>query len=85
MKGHDIGVGATLLLRHMKQEALWHHEIAKWHAPSECHELVTGGEPRRFRRVRKRIKAETGLKYSEFLKELERRTSYRWIHFNLNE
>lgn len=82
-KGRNIGRGASILALHIASEEALHDDADAWNAPSECHQLISVSSARRFRTVRKRIKAVTGLKFHTFLREVKRRTSSRWIHFNL--
>ena len=49
----------------------------------ELRPIIERGRARRFRVTRRRIKALTGLKWNAFVDEVERRTSARWVHFNL--
>lgn len=83
-KGHDLGAGASILARFLRCCDEMHEDAAMWGAPSECHTLIEGGNKRAFRRVRRQIKATTGLEWQAFHRELCHRTSSRWVHFNLH-
>jgi hypothetical protein len=81
--GRNIGKGATILVHQMELELQTYEELRAFHAPSECG-VDAERELSRARRVmRRRIKAVTGLRYVIFLREVTRRTSYRWVYFNL--
>jgi len=73
--GHDIGKGLSIWLRFMRSEDEAHEDVDRFHAPSECHALVSKGIEKRLRVLRRHIKATTGLKYRVFERECRRRTS----------
>lgn len=78
--GHDIGKGLSLWIRFHREEEEAHADVDAFFAPSECHALVSKGEHKRERRVRRHIKAVTGLRWRLFVRECERRTSPRTMH-----
>lgn len=82
-RGRNISQGASILARHVRSAHSLHDDVDEWGAPTECHGLVVRLNAREFRLVRRRIKAVTGLKFNAFVREVERRTSPRWVHFNL--
>lgn len=78
--GHDIGKGLTILRREQRAHVERVADLDRFHAPSECYRDVERGEARRARIVRRIVKATTGLRFRVFLREVERRTSPRWVH-----
>jgi len=78
-KGHDSGRGLTIFLQFHNCEVEMHADVDRWGAPSECHQLVQSGSHERARLMRRRVKAATGLKWSEFCREVRRRTGVRWM------
>lgn len=83
MKGRNLGKGASIyrdFARGCDQEF---DDMEAFHAPSECVTLIQRSQQRRFRVVRRQIKSITGLRFNAFIDELERRTSARWVHFNM--
>lgn len=49
----------------------------------EVGDLISKCEQKRFRQVKRHIKGVTGLKYRQFVQAVTKRTSHRWVHFNL--
>lgn len=58
-------------------------DLASFHAPGECYPIVERGLARERRRLARRIKGLTGYPMRAVLREIERRTSSRWVYFNL--
>jgi hypothetical protein len=74
VKGHDIGKGLAILAHFYLTEAHYHADVSAWHAPGECHDVVSKHEDRRLREVWRHIKGVTGLKKKAFQREVARRT-----------
>jgi hypothetical protein len=81
-RGNNIGKALGLVMRYNETVAEAHYEVDAMYAPSECHSLITRSYLCSWRRVRRHIKAITGLNIKEFFKECEARTSPRWMHVN---
>ena len=82
-KGRNIGKGASIYRAFARGCDQEFDDLHAFHAPSECVPLVQRSQLRRFRVVRRHIKSVTGLRFNAFIKEAERRTSGRWIYFNM--
>lgn len=84
IKGQNIGRAVSILTQTAREEDMDEEFGRAMGAPmDELRPLIERGRARRFRITRRRIKAMTGLKFKEFVNEVERRTSARWVHFNL--
>lgn len=67
---------ANALLEDMRRESFQHEEIDAYHAPSECHELVTAHDP-------ERILRRLGRTMKWWRRQCERRgISNRWLHMH---
>lgn len=62
----QLGKAFTILAQAQVREEIMHDDVAAFHAPSECHALVSKGEARRLREARRRAKAVSGLSRSHF-------------------
>ena len=82
MKGKNIGAGCSIVRKFWREVDDAHLEIRMYYAPSECHDLVHKHSRKVFRLIKKRVKGITGLNWRTFTKEVERRTSPRWMYFN---
>lgn len=82
-RGRNIGRACTMVLEYAEQRAAEIEDLHAFHAPSECYPLVRKGAVREHRRLRRRVKAVTGLKWVEFVREVDRRTSPRTSYFRL--
>lgn len=78
-KGRDIGKAAGIVRAFFEAEESFHADVAAWGAPGECHTLISSGECRRFRTVRRHVKAVTGLPWRVYVSEVKRRTSPRCV------
>lgn len=47
----------------------------------ELRPLIERSQAKGFRRIKRQVKAMTGLRWALFSQEVERRTSPRWVHF----
>lgn len=82
MKGHDIGRGLTLVNRFFRSTEEDEEFSRAMGAPmGELRHIINKGNARGFRRLRRQVKAITGLKWRVFEEEVKRRTSYRYCHF----
>lgn len=82
MKGQNIGAGLSLIHRWVQACFEDDEYGSEMGAPmDELGPLITRGRSKELRRLRRRIKALTGLRWRAFTKEVERRTSARWVHF----
>lgn len=83
MKGHNIGRALGLVHRFWagceEDEAFGHAMGAPM---GELRPIINRGQAKAFRKLKRRVKAITGLKWSVFCREVERRTSARWVHFS---
>ena len=83
MKGHDLGKAMSIIHSIIEGENMDDKFGRCMGAPmGELSHLINRGKARKYRLQRRRIKAITGLKYSEFCKEVEKRTSRNWAHAN---
>lgn len=77
---NNLGRALSIIVQHKRNEDAMHEDVNQFHAPSECHELVSRGEAKRFRLVRRRVKALTGSRYDLVLREARRRTSNHAVY-----
>lgn len=71
----NLGRVATILLRQQAAEIFMHAVVSAFGAPSECHDDVSSGEPRRERLARKQAEAEAEARrpFRVIVRELKRR------------
>lgn len=83
MRGQNIGKALSLLNRIAND---WDHDEqfgSAMGAPmGELRPIISKGRARTFRKVRRHVKALTGLKWRVFCDEVERRTNGKWVHFH---
>lgn len=83
MKGRNIGAALSLLHRWTAACDLDEEFGHAMGAPmDELYPIINRGRCKELRRLRRRIKALTGLKWQIFVKEVERRTSTRWVFYH---
>lgn len=85
-KGHDLGRAASLLIQIQRGWAADEEFGSAMGAPmGELRPIINRGRAKQMRRARRLVKSITGLKWRVFFRELERRTSARWVYFNLSQ
>ena len=82
-RGRNIGRACTMVLEFAKQQNEAYEDLRAFHAPSECYPLVRKSAVREHRRLRRRVKSVTGLKWVEFVNEIEHRTTPRVTFYRL--
>lgn len=83
MKGRNLGKALTMIHRWMVACEEDEEFGAQMGAPmGELRHLINRGRCKELRRLRRRVKALTGLRWRVFVGEVERRTSARWVHFH---
>ena len=86
MKGTNIGRAMSILRKisidHVKD---WEYGEAMGAPMDELSGIIQRGYAKDMRIIWRLIKSITGLKPKQFVKEVERRTNARWIHFNMPE
>lgn len=83
LKGQNIGRAMTAVSRFWEGAELDDEFGRAMGAPmGELRPLIDAGRARGFRHVKRYVKAITGLRWNAFTREVERRTSARWVHFN---
>lgn len=83
MLGHDLGKAITVIHRFVRGCDEDDEFGRAMGAPmGELRPIIAKGRAKSFRRIRRQVKAVTGLRWNVFLREVERRTSPRWMHFN---
>lgn len=81
-RGQNIGRALSLLSRFVEACEMDEEFGAAMGAPmSELRPIINRGRARQMRKLRRRIKGITGLKWKIFVAEVERRTSARFVHF----
>jgi hypothetical protein len=81
-RGHDVGRGLSMVHAYVDACSADEEFGAAMGAPmGELRHIIAAGRARQFRRLRRRVKSVTGLKWRVFEAEIERRTSARWVHF----
>lgn len=82
-KGHDIGRALSIVNRFWRgcsmDDEFSHHMGAPM---GELWPIISKGRAKAFRKIKRRVKAMTGLKWRMFCREVERRTSTRWAYHN---
>lgn len=58
----NLGRAVTILLRAYEREYAMHEDVDAFHAPGECHELVSRGEGKRLRAAMRHACAVAGVK-----------------------
>ena len=61
MLKQQLGKAFTILAMQQVKEDIMHSDVDIWHAPSECHDLVSKGESWRNRTARRHAKAASGM------------------------
>ena len=82
-RGRNIGRACTMVLEYAKRQNELFEDLHVFHAPDDCYGLVRKGEVREHRRLRRRIKAVTGLKWVEFVSEVGKRVTPHCAHHRL--
>ena len=81
MRGQNLGRGLTIVFRYWRG---CDHEDEFGRAMGapmgELRSIISRGRVRGFRTIKKMVKAETGLRWRVFVKEVERRTNPRWTY-----
>lgn len=80
MIGRDLGRAATLVASFHRSVDDAYEEAHAFGAPSECFPLIRAGHCRAFRRIRRRVKAITGLPWRVYTREIERRTTKKFAY-----
>lgn len=83
----QLGRAFSIIVRQQVQEGIFHDDIAAYHAPSECHALVSKGECQRARMAKRHAKSVSGLSRAAFNAELRKAERMavgpegpRWMH-----
>lgn len=71
----NLSRAASLIVAHQRAEQEAHAEVDAFHAPSECHGLVSKGEARRTRAMRRHVEGVTGFHFHLVTREIRRRLS----------
>ncbi len=75
----NLSRAASLIAHQIRNEAERFEDLRAFHAPNECYPLVECGDARERRRLARRIKGITGYSLRIVLRELEHRTSSKWV------
>jgi hypothetical protein len=68
-------IATTLLMINREENEAW-EDMSAWHAPSECWDLIKPA----LEAARKEIFNQSNMDETEFLAEVAKRTSDRWIY-----
>lgn len=75
----NLGKVVSILVAASRVEDGLHDDVDAFHAPSECHSLVSKGEAVRLRAARRHAEALARAPYRIILKQLRRRVSAKWL------
>lgn len=76
----NLGRALSIIIEHQRRENAMHDDVDAFHAPSECHDLVSRHEGKRFRAVRRHVEGITGHRFAVVMREAARRTSAATMH-----
>lgn len=79
---HNLGKAISILLQHERKSADFYEDLSAFHAPSECHPVVSRGLARDFRTVRKHACATAGVKNLTQLRRAVKRVCPTWDRLN---
>jgi hypothetical protein len=71
-KMRQLGKAFSIIARARAREEMMHMDVDAFHAPSECHGLVSRGEDRRLRQARRHAKSVSGLNRRQFRQALKK-------------
>ena len=66
----QLGKALSIIAHHHAREYFMHADVEAFHAPSECHALVSRNEARRARKARRHAKAVSGMTRAQFRRAL---------------
>lgn len=78
----NLGKAVSILLKFEQACHAMHEDVAAFHAPSECHGLVSRGNAKRFRQVRKHACSVAGVKNLHHLRRAVKRAVPTWDRYN---
>lgn len=74
----SLGRAFSIIAKANVLEGIMHEDVAAWHAPSECHGLVSRGEARRIRIAHRHARAVSGLSRRQFNQAFRRLDQRTW-------
>lgn len=78
----NLGKAVSIIIAFERDSAFAYEELAAYHAPGECYELVERGQRRRFRLVRRRACHAAGVKNLRLLRRAVKRAVPTWDRYN---
>jgi hypothetical protein len=82
MKMAQLGKAVGILMAHQRVCDEMHEDVDAFHAPSECHEIVSRGNARRFRLVKKHACVAAGVKDLKQLRKAVKKACPTWDRYN---
>lgn len=70
MTTQQLGRGLTTVIKQQVSESLMHADVDAFHAPSECHALVSKGEDERYEEALKKGAQEANMSLKDFKRAL---------------